>query len=123
MTIIDNPNKADWSKILQRPTQTIDEIESIVNQVFSDVRAFGDDSIKKYTLKFDNVNLETNVVSNTEIENATSLVSEELKQAIKTAKSNIEKFHKAQITNSIIVETTKGVNCWQEKRPIEKIGL
>ncbi len=39
------------------------------------------------------------------------------------AKSNIEKFHTAQKTDRVVVETIEGVNCWQEKRPIQKIGL
>ena len=37
--------------------------------------------------------------------------------------SNIEKFHKAQKTEKIVIETTNGVHCWQEKRAIEKVGL
>ena len=39
------------------------------------------------------------------------------------AKSNIEKFHTAQKNTRVSVETTPGVACWQEKRPIQKIGL
>ena len=46
-----------------------------------------------------------------------------MKAAIQLAKSNIEKFHQAQKTNRVSVETTEGVHCWQEKRPIQKIGL
>src|SRR5690606_15492340 len=38
-------------------------------------------------------------------------------------KLNILAFHKAQKTSKISLETTKGVTCWQEKRPIEKVGL
>src|SRR5690606_30682064 len=45
------------------------------------------------------------------------------KGAINFAKSNVEKFHLAQKTVKLEVETTPGVVCWQEKRPIEKIGL
>ncbi|MFT6749688.1 MAG: histidinol dehydrogenase [Flavobacterium sp.] len=54
---------------------------------------------------------------------AIALVSHELKEAIKLAKNNITKFHKAQITTKVSIETTKGVSCWQEKRPITKVGL
>jgi histidinol dehydrogenase len=50
-------------------------------------------------------------------------VSKELKSAINIAKSNIEKFHQAQKTERVEVETTNGVFCWQEKRPIERVGL
>ncbi|MEM1259372.1 MAG: histidinol dehydrogenase, partial [Bacteroidota bacterium] len=39
------------------------------------------------------------------------------------AKSNIEKFHNAQKTEKVIIETMPGVKCWQEKRPIQKVGL
>ena len=123
MTIIENPNKAEWSALLKRPTQTLEDIESTVNQVFNDVKNNGDSAIEKYTLKFDNVSLQSQVVDKSEIKNASKLVSEQLKQAIQIAKSNIENFHRAQKTNRVEVETTKGVTCWQEKRPIEKIGL
>ncbi|MDU8887108.1 histidinol dehydrogenase [Yeosuana sp. MJ-SS3] len=123
MTTIENPNKKDWSTILKRPTQTVDDIESTVNQVFNDVKLYGDEAIEKYTLKFDNVVLESLLVSKTEIEKASIKVSEDLKQAIQTAKLNIDKFHRAQKTDRVEVETIKGVICWQEKRPIEKIGL
>ncbi|MDP1744715.1 MAG: histidinol dehydrogenase, partial [Bacteroidota bacterium] len=47
----------------------------------------------------------------------------ELKAAIQLAKSNIEKFHAAQIETSGVIETTKGVNCWRESRAIEKVGI
>ena len=33
------------------------------------------------------------------------------------------KFHFGQKTTKIEVETTEGVSCWQEKRPIQKVGL
>nr|MBA3971421.1 histidinol dehydrogenase [Bacteroidota bacterium] len=54
---------------------------------------------------------------------AESNVSEELKQAIKLAKSNIEKFHKAQIEQEKIIETSIGVKCWRRSVAIEKVGL
>jgi histidinol dehydrogenase len=54
---------------------------------------------------------------------AIASISNELKEAIQLAKSNIKKFHIAQKTEKVVVETIEGVNCWQEKRPIQKIGL
>ena len=47
------PKKETWAKILKRPTQTVKEIETTVNQVFEDVQKNGDTAIKKYTKKFD----------------------------------------------------------------------
>lgn len=123
MKVINNPKKASWIPLLQRPTQTIDDIENTVYEVFSEVKRKGDSAIKKYTDLFDGVKTENIEVSDFEIKSAISSVSVELKEAILKAKSNIEKFHKSQQTKIIKVETTKGVQCWQEKRPIEKVGL
>lgn len=123
MQIIKNPNKNEWSQVLKRPTQTVGDIEATVVQIFEDVSKNGDAAIKKYTSKFDGISLESNIVTAEEIQNAISKVPEKLQNAIKAAKQNIEVFHTAQKTNRIEVETTKGVHCWQEKRPIQKVGL
>lgn len=123
MKTIINPPKKDWEKILQRPTKTVDDIENTVNQIFDDVKRNGDAAINKYTQLFDGVSLESNLVSSDEIEEAILLVSEELKGAIKLAKENVTNFHVAQKTEKVSIETTKGVFCWQEKRPIQKVGL
>ena len=123
MKTIINPLKKDWKKILERPTKTVDDIENTVNQIFDDVKRNGDIAINKYTQLFDGVSLESNLVSSDEIEEAILLVSEELKVAIKLAKENVTNFHVAQKTGKVSIETTKGVFCWQEKRPIQKVGL
>lgn len=123
MQIINNPKKEDWSEVLKRPTQTVNDIETTVTQIFEEVKQEGDLAIKRYTSKFDGVFLENNLVTSEEIKNAEKEVPEKLQKAIKKAKQNIEAFHTAQKTNKIAIETTGGVQCWQEKRPIEKVGL
>lgn len=123
MKTIVNPNKTDWSNLLKRPTQTVENIENTVNEVFNDVQRRGDKAISKYTELFDGVNLQSLTVSEEEITNATEAVSEDLKTAIQTAKKNIERFHSAQRTDKLVVQTSIGIECWQEKRPIQKVGL
>jgi len=118
-----NPIREDWKVILKRPTQTVSDIEDTVTTVFNEVQKDGDATLKKYTKKFDGVVLEDFMVSKSELKEADRLVSTELKSAIQLAKNNIEKFHKAQITQKVEVETVNGVLCWQEKRPIQKVGL
>ena len=117
------PKKETWPEILIRPTQTVKEIETTVNQVFEDVQNNGDTAIKKYTKKFDKVAVTSLQVTQEEISIAVEAVSSELKEAIQQAAANIEKFHRAQKTEKVYQETTPGVVCWQEKRPIEKVGL
>ena len=123
MNKIYNPKQATWSTILKRPTKTIDDIELTVKEIFKEVQKKGDSAVSKYTSIFDGISIENLEVSEAEIQQAIATIPEELKEAIQLAKSNIEKFHSAQITNRVEVETTEGVNCWQEKRPIQKVGL
>ncbi|AOW10131.1 histidinol dehydrogenase [Flavobacterium gilvum] len=123
MKKIYNPKPETWSAILERPTKTVDDIEATVKGIFKEVQTKGDFAVAKYTSLFDGVSVPELEVSQTEIATAIATISNELKEAIQLAKSNIKKFHAAQKTNRITVETTEGVNCWQEKRPIQKIGL
>ena len=123
MKIINNPPKKEWNALLQRPTQTVDDIESTVTQIFEDVQRNKDIAISKYTQLFDGVSLENIIVSVEEINMAIAEVSDALKVAIQQAKSNIEVFHAAQKTDKVVIETSPGVTCWQEKRPIQKVGL
>lgn len=123
MNKIYNPKRADWKDVLKRPTQTVADIEGLVNSIFEEVKTSGDSILKKYTQQFDKVALENMLVSEVEIEEAKTLVSDELKAAIQLAKVNIEVFHSAQKTGRIEIETAPGVSCWQEKRPIQKVGL
>lgn len=123
MQIYNNPKLESWSEILKRPTQTVENIEDTVNQIFDDVQRHGDKAISKYTFMFDGVELESFLVSESEIIEASNRVPESLKNAIQLAKNNIELFHKVQKTNRVEVETISGVKCWQEKRPIQKVGL
>lgn len=123
MNKIYNPVKKDWSALLKRPTTTFDAIEGIVSEVFNEISAKGDSAIAYYTRKFDGIELESTLVSSLEFEEAENSVSEELKKAIQQAKKNIKAFHKIQITEKVKFDTMPGVTCWQEKRPIEKVGL
>jgi histidinol dehydrogenase len=123
MNKIFHPKPETWSEILKRPTKTIDDIEFTVKEIFKEVQKKGDVAVAKYTSLFDGVKFENIEVSKEEIDQAIASISTELKAAIQLAKSNIEKFHIAQKTAKVEVETTEGVYCWQEKRPIQKVGL
>ena len=123
MNKILNPSKADWPEILKRPTQTVADIEQTVNQIFDEIRLKGNVAVAKYTELFDGIKLEDLKISESEVSEAEKQISEELKSAIKLAKANIEKFHAAQKTGKVSVETASGVNCWQQKKAIQKVGL
>ncbi|MEX0361249.1 MAG: histidinol dehydrogenase, partial [Allomuricauda sp.] len=90
---------------------------------FTEVKEKGDEAITAYTKKFDQVELESFLVTQEEIQNAIKEVPKQLQDAISLAKNNIERFHYAQKTEKVSLETMPGVQCWQEKRPIQKVGL
>lgn len=121
MITILNPTPETWPTILQRPTQTVKDIEATVSEIFSEIEKKGDSAVSKYTQLFDGVSIDTLQVSEDKLNSAE--ISSALKEAIQLAKRNIEKFHSAQKTERIELETMQGVVCWQEKRPIQKVGL
>jgi histidinol dehydrogenase len=124
MQIIKYPSKETWNDILKRPTQSLADIEQKVIPILEDVKQRGDEALKFYAQKFDNVKLTEMLVSSTEIEEALTLISEELKQAIEVAYSNIFKFHQQQQQTKVeVIETTQGVHCWRKSIGIEKVGL
>jgi histidinol dehydrogenase len=62
-------------------------------------------------------------VAEAEFEVAAAKVSDEVKDAIEVAYSNIYKFHNAQKRDEIKVETTPGVVCIQRPVAIKRVGL
>lgn len=123
MKILNNPKQSEWRDILKRPEQDTKILETVVKEVFSAVQIDGDNAIRKYTKTFDGVELSDFLVTKNEFIRAEQAISSELKVAILNAKSNIETFHKAQKTDRIEVQTQPGVRCWQDKRPIDAVGL
>lgn len=113
----------EWFRLTQRPNTKKAQLNELIDKVFNDVRKNGDRAIKKYSLAFDKVKLTTLQVSEQKIKEAAKQVSPELKKAIQLAKNNIEKFHASQKEPIKKIETTKGVICWRESRPIEKVGI
>ncbi|CAA0147983.1 bifunctional histidinal dehydrogenase and histidinol dehydrogenase [Tenacibaculum maritimum] len=110
-------------ELLKRPTKTVAAIEEEVYKIFEEVAREGDRAIQKYTTLFDGVSLDHFLIKKEEIKEAEKQVPTPLKKAIQQAKKNIEKFHKAQKVARIKIETVRGVVCWKEQRPIEKVGL
>jgi histidinol dehydrogenase len=121
MYFIINPSRTE--EIFSRPEKQREELEKIVDSIFNAVKLEGDKALQKYTQQFDQVLLKDLRVSEEEFSRAEKLVSGELKQAVQLAKSNIEKFHLAQKAEKKVTETTGGVECWQESRGIEKVGI
>lgn len=123
MEVIKYPAPEAWGDLLKRPALDVSSLFSKVQTVLDAVRTEGDEAVKRYGEQFDKVRVSQLLTSETEISEAEGLVDEPLKEAIRTAKNNIEKFHAAQRFTGSRIETTAGVTCWQKAVAIEKVGL
>lgn len=123
MNIIKYPARSEWDRITERPHLDVSQLNATVASVLADIKSRGDEAVKAYEEQFDHVRLSSLSVSEEEWQEAETLLSDELKQAIRLAHQNIEKFHAVQRFESRKIETQPGVVCWQKSVPIERVGL
>lgn len=99
----------EW-KVKKLKTVTQDKIEdfynkiefesiSSVEEIVKDVRANGDDAVKKYVKNFDNQDLAELFVTEDEIKDAYKKVDKETIEALKLSIKNVKKFAKAQLSS------------------------
>ena len=123
MKIYINPERIRWHEILKRPAFSKTDLYPKVQAVLDEIRSSGDNALNKFTKKFDGVDPGNIKVSDDEINGATQLLSNSLKNAISLAAENINRFHSIQKSETIKIEVSPGVNCWQKPVAIEKVGL
>lgn len=117
------PRHEQWGEITARPHLDNSKLLQTVSGVLSDVRERGDEAVMDYEERFDHVRLATLAVTEEEMAEAETLVSDDLKESIRMAYTNIRRFHEAQQFNEVRVETQPGVVCWQKSVAIERVGL
>lgn len=118
-----NPTPDTWDELCQRPQLELEFLESSVRNVLNRVRKSGDEALLELTAQYDKVQLQSITVSAAEVAAASKTLPEALKDAIRTAAANIEKFHAAQRRDVLKVETTPGVHCWRKGVAIDKVGI
>lgn len=123
MNIYTYPTKEELDALLKRPIRDASELNATVSAVLRDVREHGDKAVRDYEERFDRVRLADLSVSEAEMLAAEASIGEELKEAIRLAHRNIEKFHAAQRFEGEHIQVTEGVECWQQSVAIERVGL
>lgn len=117
-------NGEERRRVLQRPAQSnTEQLHASVRAIIADVRSRGDAALIDYALRFDGAALRSLEVGAEEFENATSALSETQTAALQRAIANVSRFHVAQLTDPIRVETSHGVVCERHYRPIDAVGL
>jgi histidinol dehydrogenase len=114
---------ADLQSLVRRPYSDSSADRESVLAVIRDVEINGDEAVRRYTLQWDGILVETLEVSPKEWAESATKVSEEVWTALHKAARNIESFHRQQIPVPIELETAPGVLCKREWRALMRVGL
>lgn len=123
MEIIKYPERSEWNELIMRPGLGVEALADTVRPIMEHVYWEEDEAVKYYEERFDHVVLDELFVSDAEKEEAYAQVPDDLKEAIRAARKNIETFHTSQRFEGKKIQTAAGVECWQKAVPIEKVGL
>ena len=115
-------NENQLNDIIKRSEEDINKIIPTVNDILEDIKENKDKAILGYTEKFDGVKLENMKVSEEEIKEAYKNIDDNLIEALKSAASNIKKFHKAEIPEEWKMDIKDGITAGQIIRPLETVG-
>lgn len=118
-----NPADTLWDELVRRPQIELGFLDSAVKNILHRVKTGGDAALRELTLQYDKVVIQDIRVTEEEIDQAEQQLPEVLKDAIRTAATNIETFHAAQRRETMVVETMPGVRCWRKAVPVEKVGI
>lgn len=117
------PKEETWPDLINRPEIRQEKLFPLVEEIFDEVRKTGDTAVRKYTQQFDGVNTGSPLIDPETLGQSTTMLDPKLKEAIEIAAKNINTFHSAQSLDKEHIETTEGVYCWRESRPIERVGI
>ncbi len=119
-----NLTKSEQECILTRETQSEDDsLRLTVNEIITQVKTKGEQALKAYTLKFDNVALSNLFVSQDEFLKAKSQVSLKAKENIQFALARIRNNNLAQVPENVVIDSQDGVVCELQWRAITRVGL
>ena len=100
-----------------------DEVFRQAAEIIAAVRAEGDTAVRRFTTQFGGASLEDLRVNAAEFREARAALSAGEMAALERAVANVARFHEAQVSAPLSVETMPGVRCERITRPIESVGL
>jgi histidinol dehydrogenase len=107
----------------QRGATDLARVEKQVSRIVADIRKNGDRALRKYASKWDGVKPRQQLqVSQAELEQAWSAVSEEFKKALKMAAANIRQYCVWQMPQHWSHPLGSGIQVGQIIRPLQSAG-
>ncbi|MGE4454415.1 MAG: histidinol dehydrogenase [Sphaerochaeta sp.] len=119
----ENPPKEQLKTLLERNLDATQSVTKQVSSILDAVKEEGDAALLRFASEFDGVTLSSLSVSEREMEEASFLVSEELKTAIAQAYDHIYQFHAAQMPMGEHVEVSFGIALSRKIVPLQRVGL
>ncbi len=111
--------------LLKRSPNSYGKFEASVAAILADVKEKGDEAVFDYTKRFDgaDINAANIVVTKEEIDEAYSLVDEQLVEVIRKAIVNIREYHAKQKQYSWFDSTPNGTILGQKVTPLNRVGV
>ncbi len=91
--------------------------------IIADVRHYGDEALLRLTREYDDASLTSLRVTDDELAQAQTALTDAQIDAIDLAIGNVRRFHEAQIPVPISLETMPGVACERVSHPLDAVGL
>ncbi len=125
MKIIDGSRLEQHERegLLRRTLLCDAETIQLCEGIFAEIQSDGDAALRRFSKRFDGVDLQSFRVARAEFQEAARQVSREARRAIRHAADNITRFHQAQKFTQDPLEVEPGIRCWREPRPIDSVGL
>ena len=117
-----NPGRDQWDELVRRKAVNFEGIRPRGQAILDAVETDGDLALRRLMQEIDGVDAPLEVTAE-EIAASCARVPQDVCDAIRTARRNIEAFHAAQQPREIRVETAPGVVCIQRPVPIGTVGL
>jgi len=124
--ILSEDTKKDiLENLLKRSPNSYGKFEASVAAILADVKENGDEAVFDYTKRFDgaDINAANIVVTKEEIDEAYSLVDEQLVEVIRKALVNIREYHAKQKQYSWFDSTPNGTILGQKVTPLNRVGV
>ena len=101
----------------------VGSVEEPVREIIAQVRAKGDEALKRYTKEFDGVDLTSVEVGQGAIDEGFRMADPMLVDILYRASERVAAFHQHQVRNSFLVNEEDGILMGQKIIPLERVGL
>ena len=101
----------------------VGSVEEPVREIIAQVRAKGDEALKRYTKEFDGVDITSVEVGQGAIDEGFRMADPMLVDILYRASERVAAFHQHQVRNSLLVNEEDGILMGQKIIPLERVGL